>query len=1000
MAGHGVSRHTHALGGPISEDIQVVTTEDDGNTRVTTLDTPFYITPVADGGDPSETASTREDTAVHVAIDGNIIDNATNSPLSPEAILNYVILENVGSDSAGRQPTFFDGDPAIGGTEISGSGGQILLTPDQAANLWVLPGQDTNEDMTFDVTVLYYETIDPTETTLATGTITINVQGIADTPDQVVQNEDPATTAGGISESDVSTVFRPTENVDGVDNYNRLYGYAGYHTNPFQLNMRVTDQVLETGSFSDDATTFESATELGASMTEIVVTPPDGQDGSETIYHIITGVAPSTSFIGGQSIDASGETYLVTDTNLANLLFVPDDVSDVTYYDMTLHTIVIEDDQDVNLPPGNSTIANMAFINALPGGSVISEDFSVVVLPRETPAPPTPCPPEMQLPLPELTLIGSGDEDTEISLKLQITAVPGFYDSIGDLANLPNGVQGDFTLMIDLPDGASLSSDPSGAVLLDPTSGNYVVDIAKLGVDPTDPTQTEGSILFTPPPHQSSPVNPFDPTETLGPDDPYDDLTDLTYQMRLINASCETVDTGGGSFNVYINPVVDGPDIILGGANSFDEDTPYDLGLTVEGIDGGERLVGDVEITIGGDNGAQFYDASGTLLTGTVNPDGSTTYSISPDDLAGLSVVPTQHLSGNITIEVSATSEDVDGSTLTNTATRTIEVIPIADVPFINFDDTVIDTDTDQPYVDNSGTESVITIVEDQAFTLADVIDADTPDQDGSETISVTIFDVPSYLQISGPTGSGFIDNGDGSYTISRAAFEQVTLRLNDENARTPDALDAALPDSIPLRMTVSTLETGNSGSASTTRDFSIKVRPDADVADLTAFIVPTTGTEDQPQAYGLTLGATVHDLHETASFRIAVPAEGTLYLDGVALTSDANGDVTIPGVGGASTGFSTNFSPDGDVTFVPSGDFAGQVSIEVVAITSDAELNGPFVDTQDTAVVTLDLDIAVAPDLIVTVDTPFVDLQETDDVVSFDPADDFTIGVTDVDGS
>ncbi|MEO9781027.1 MAG: hypothetical protein ABJH07_25670 [Sedimentitalea sp.] len=985
--------------GPISQDIQVVTTEDDGNTRVTTLDTPFYIEPVADGGDPSETASTREDTAVQVVIDGNIIDNSTNSPLSPEAILNYVIVGNVGSDSVRRQPRFFDGDPANGGTEISLSGGRVILSPDQAANLWVLPGQDTNEDMTFDVQVRYYETIDPTETRVETGTITINVQGIADTPDQVVQNEDPAITAGGITQAEINDIYRPDEVQDGTANYNRAYGYAGFDETPFALDMRLTDDALENG-FDNVAAVFEDATTLSASMTEIIVAPPDGYDGSETIYHIITGVDPSTSFIGGQSIDASGETYLVTDTNLGNLLFVPSDVTDVTYYNMTLHTIVIEDDQDVDLPPGNSTLLNLAYINTLPGGSVVSEDFSVVVLPETGNGPPDPCPPEMQLPLPDLTLVGSGDEDTEIALKLQITPVPGYYDSIDDLANLPNGVQGDFTLVIDLPDSASLSSDPTGAVLLDPTTGNYVVDIAKLGVDPNDPTQTEGSILYTPPPHQSSPVNPFDPAETLGPDDPYDDLTDLTYQMRLINASCETVDTGGGSFGIYINPVVDGPDIILGGANSFDEDTPYDLGLTVEGIDGGERLVGDVEITIGGDNGAQFYDASGTLLTGTVNPDGSATYSISPDDLAGLSVVPTQHLSGNITIEVSATSEDVDGSTLTNTATRTVEVIPVADVPFINFDDTVIDTDTGQPYVDNSGAEPVITIVEDQAFTLADVIDADTPDQDGSETISITIFDIPSYMLISGPSGSGFIDNGDGSYTISREAFQQVTLSLAVENARTPDALSPALPDSIPLRMTISTLETGNSDTQSTTLDFSVKVRPDADVADLTAFITPTTGIEDQPQAYTLTLSATVYDLHETAAFRVAVPAEGSVYLDGVALTPDANGNVTIPGTPGASTGLTTNFTPAGQVTFVPGGDFAGQVSLDVVAVTSDAELNGPFVDTQDSAVVTLDLDIAVAPDLIVTVDTPVVDLQETDDVVSFDPAGDFTIDVTDVDGS
>ncbi|MBK0328005.1 hypothetical protein I5535_11965 [Rhodobacteraceae bacterium F11138] len=980
--------------GEVAQDIHVVTTEDDGGTRVTSLNTPLYIEPVADGGDPSESVQTVEDTAVKVEIDGNIIDNSTNSPLSPEAILDYVIIANVGSDSFRRQPRFFEGDPANGGTEIPLSGGRVLLSPDQAANLWVLPGQDTNEDMTFDVRVRYYETIDVTETKTETGTITIDVTGIADVPDVTVQNEDPATTAGGIAQADIDSIYRPDDVQDGMANYNRAYGYAGYDEDPFLLNMRLTDDALQNGFSEDPATDFQSADPMTGAMTEIIVSPPDGYDGSETIYHIITGVDPATSFIGAQSIDANGETYLVTSSSLPNLMFVPTDVSDVTYYDMTFHTIVLEEDQPVDLPPGGSTLDNLAFINSLPGGSVVSEDFSVVVLPETGTVPPDPCPPEKQLPLPELSLVGSGDEDTEIALKLKITPVSPYYDSIDDLANLPNGVQGDFTLMIELPDGASLSSDPSGAVLLDPSSGNYVVDISKLGVDPNDPTQTEGSILYTPPSQESSPVNPFDPNETLGPDDPYDDLTELDFDMRLVNASCDTITTGGGSFKVFINPVVDGPDIVLAGADSFDEDTPYDLGLSIDAIDGGERLVGDVEITIGGDNGAQLMDADGNVLTGTTNPDGSTTYSVAPADVAGLSLMPTQHLSGDITIDVSATSEDIDGSTKTNTASTTVEVIPVADIPYIDFDDTVIDDDTGEPYVDNSGSEPVITIVEDQAFTLADVIDADTPDQDGSETISITIFDVPSYLKISGPSGSGFIDNGDGSYTLSRAAFQQITLKLKDQHARTPDALDPSLPDSIPLRISVSTLETGNSDSQSNSSTFSVKVRPDADIPTITASITPTTGIEDQPQPYELTLSATTPDPHETMDFRIAVPDGGTVYLDGTALVPDANGDVIVPGSG------SGPFTPAGVVTFVPDQDFGGQVSLDVVAVTSDAELNGPFVDTQDSDTVVLDLDIAVAPDLVVTVDTPVVDLDETDAAVSFDPADGVTIDVTDVDGS
>ena len=84
----------------------------------------------------------------------------------------------------------------------------------------------------------------------------------------------------------------------------------------------------------------------------------------------------------------------------------------------------------------------------------------------------------------------------------------------------------------------------------------------------------------------SSPVNPFDPDETLGPDDPYDDLSELDYAMRLVNVDCDTVKSGSGTFDLTINPVVDGPDIILGGADVFDEDTVYDLGLSTRPLCG------------------------------------------------------------------------------------------------------------------------------------------------------------------------------------------------------------------------------------------------------------------------------------------------------------------------------------------------------------------------------------------------------------------------------
>lgn len=141
--------------------INVVTTEaDGGGTRVTKLNQVLTIDPVVDGGDPGETGLGFEDTAIQVAIDGNIIDNMGNSPGSPEAILDGVTISNVIPDSQGRLPTFFNGPPhaGSGGGFLNSLGiaadGTLKPTAAPASNLWLIPGTDSNEPVTFDVTTV------------------------------------------------------------------------------------------------------------------------------------------------------------------------------------------------------------------------------------------------------------------------------------------------------------------------------------------------------------------------------------------------------------------------------------------------------------------------------------------------------------------------------------------------------------------------------------------------------------------------------------------------------------------------------------------------------------------------------------------------------------------------------------------------------------------------------------------------------------------------------
>jgi len=958
----------------------IITTEaDGGQTGTTTVDLITYVDPVVDGGNPSERVEVDEDTMIAVPLDGNLIDNPNNSPGSPEAITGMVVISNVQPDSQGRIPRFFTSSDVADEVFLTPAG-TLEVTPAQALNLHIQQGQDSNENTTFDVTMTYVETLDATELTTATGTVTVEVTGVADMPDADGQDPDPSNDPNGIQDSAIAAVFRPTDSTGGISNADLVYGYAGRSGESFALNQRLRNFDLEFGIVGPLAL-FTSATELSAQMTESK--PLGSFDGSETLYYVISDVSPDVVFLGVQPSSADGSVYVVSEAQLPGIEVHVKASAQVEYYPMTFNAIVVEDDA-APFDPSSVSQADLHSLNVNKGYAVETFDFAIVALPADGGGG-DPCTPDQHLPLPVLYTTGSGDEDTVIELTLHMTP-SGPYQDLNDLVNLPNNVNGAFGIAIDLPAGAVLSSDPTGAVLLDPTRGVYVIDISKLGIDPSDPTQSSGKLLLTPPEHESSPFNNFGDANTLGPDDPYDDFSKLDASLVLENVTCGTVTSGGTTFSFNVIPVADGPKIAISGG-SFDEDTLGDLGLTISEIDGGERLTGQVVVKVDSANGGALYDASGNPLNGAQQ--GSTVvYSIDPADLAGLQLGAGQHYSGDLSVTVEATTEDLNGDTKTNSVTKMVQVIPVADVPEFIFDDTVIDTETGQPFVDLSGTPT-ITAIEDVAFRLASVLDADSPDQDGSEARTITLSGVPDYLLVDGPAGNGFVNNGDGSYTMSLAAYQQITLRLKPEHARTPDALDPSIPASVPLTISVTTLEAANSDQNKGDQVFNFQVRPDADTPTLTASVDPIAGVEDDGQTYTLTLEASSPDAHEVIGFEIPAVAGVEILLDGVVQTP-VGGVVTIPG-----TGTTASTVPDGVVTIRPLVDFAGDVDFVINAVTTDT--GTLFTDTE-TATGTVSLSIAPAGDIDLTV-TPF-DTVEIDADIVITPSAFSNIAINDTDGN
>ncbi|MEO9652477.1 MAG: hypothetical protein ABJ360_17975 [Roseobacter sp.] len=1014
----GVPLH---FSGDLPIQVDIVTQEANGTNNVTELTTvTISVDPVVDGGDPSETFRTFEDVAVQVQLDGNLIDT---TPESPEEILDAYTIFDVQPDSEGRLPLFFDGVPVQTGTTANGDPiYSNLLSPNAtggydidealAGNLFVLPGQDSNENVVFDVEVTYQEVEstqeqkdDGSALRTDTGTVTILVEGVADTPTVDGQDADPDATVGGIDKTTIDDFFAPNDvAADGVANADRAYAYAGFANAAFQLDQRVSDIALQNGldGISDP---FTAADPLSGERQEITFADGD-PDGSETIYYVITEIPAGVRFLGGSPIDTSGGSYLVTESQLENLSIVAEGVADPTYHDLNLNVFVTENDVDFSgipqVGPGVSIDDVLQAIDDLTGGSLTTTEFSILILPDDGSGGGETCPPDdpRMLPIPELSLVGEAFEDTPNELHIAITENSPFWSGIADLTTLPNGVSGDFGFGLTLPAGATLTSSTPGAVIFDPITGQYAIDFALLGVDPDNPLQTEGTVTYTPPPNESSPTNPFTSDETFGEDDPFDSLPDIQTQSVLNNFTCNDFATHPGSLPLVVQPVVDGPQITIDVPASSPEDTGFATDILISSEDGGERLSGDVVLEINGDPGATLF-RGGVEIAPDTGTGGSTgvapRYTLDPADIVGLEVRATEHFSGEIDLTVTATTEDIDGSTLSGTTTQSITIEPVADEAEFVYSTDTTPTETGLPLVtDPTGATPIVTIAEDTVGVFGDFLPvAQSPDQDGSEASSAVIGPLPDYVVLGG--ASGIIDNGDGTFTVPVSSLANLTIGLVDEHARTPDSEDPTILDEIPVAVSINTLELDNSDQATGTTEFVLRVLPIADEPTVQATIAPTGGAEDDGTQYEITLSGTTPDVHETIDFQITVPTNSTVFLDGLALSVAADGTVDIPGVvDPIFTGTGAGFVADGVVTFVSAPDFAGEVEIDAVAISTDSNATYAYTDTETSDVVSLGLEITPTGDLEATVVSEDVVVPETDAAVTFEPSSNVMLAVTD----
>ncbi|MCA9290357.1 MAG: cadherin-like domain-containing protein, partial [Phycisphaerales bacterium] len=234
--------------------------------------------------------------------------------------------------------------------------------------------------------------------------------------------------------------------------------------------------------------------------------------------------------------------------------------------------------------------------------------------------------------------------------------------------------------------------------------------------------------------------------------------------------------------------------------------------------DGSETL----SVTIAG------VPAGATLSAGIDHGDG--TWTLTPGDLAGLTITPPAGSDANFQLTVTATTtEGANGSTVDVTDTIDVTVVADADAPTLTVFDASGDEDTP----------------------IALNIAAALTDTDGSETLSVTIAGVPA-----GATLSAGVDHGDGTWTLTPGDLAGLTI--------TPPANSDV---DFQLTVTATATEAAN-GDVATTSGI-INVGVDAVLDGITLVANDVSGAEDA--WIPLDLAATLADTDGSESVTVVI---------------------------------------------------------------------------------------------------------------------------------
>ncbi|WP_293420331.1 type I secretion C-terminal target domain-containing protein [Phreatobacter sp.] len=704
----------------------VVTTENDGDTEATGFATfPVVVAPVVDDFAPGGGASGLEDTAIALTFAPGLVD-ADGS----ERIAGAVTLGQVPADAVLRA----DG-VALTPSAIDGGLATYVVAPAALASLTLQARHDSNVDFTLSATMTIAE-FDaggapiPGQSRTESFTLPVAVVGVADIPMPLAGDANgPAGTAIDLA--------------------------------------------------------------LGGTLADT--------DGSERLYVVVSGIPAgmglrlaATASPGDHLLNLGGGRWLADAGALDDLqLRTRSDFGGggTTVVPLTLTAIAQEDDG-----VRDRAAANLEFnvtITPAGGGGGGGGVNDATDLPGPTPT------------IAIAAGLG-GDEDAGALLGVSL---PG----------LPAGAAATLIVRRDsLPPGSELASGTPDGIFIDPATGDWIV---------VDEPGVLASLEIRPPANFAGMIEP-------------DVAAIVTYADGRVGSAAAPVP-------IAIRPIADAAAIATGGAGAEDTLIKLDLAATPTDTDGSETIS---SLRISGlTPGAVLTDAAGVALPQTAG-----VYTI--DDPSSVHVRPPEHLHGAVTYSVEATVVDsVAGlpvDTVVTTIAGSVAVAAVADAAPI-----------DGP--------AVLSGIEHSGAALGGIgrVTVTPIDTDGSELLSVVVhvLTAPAGILPTDVRLSAGVDNGDGSWTLTRDEFAGASLLLPDNVA-----------GDVAIRVVANSFELSNGSTAATQRDFAVAIQAAADAPLLT--VAAASGPEDQPIGLAIDAGLVDLDGSETLTLTIEnLPAGASL---------------------------------------------------------------------------------------------------------------------------